>query len=420
MSQTPLPSVGPESSGAPGQGQGAPPGAVDQSPSFGPWPTLGPAGPAVLKAKKLARTPSATGLVLIRRGRGCCDLPALVNALNGNLLLGLKTAAGGRTQPPQIFTYNSSSTSPSDFGIGWTNMHDQWVDEVTDDVADVHKGDGAVRRYKGYNPESSPYYTQPPAGARNRLERTTVSGGLGWIEMQPNGFEQHFDSSGQLVTAKNLGGSVWTYSYDPSSRLESITHPAGGGRTTYAYDDNSKIRRIVDPSGRTTTFTVAAGRLVGMTTPELCVTSLAYNANDRLVGWITPEGQRTDFAYDQSERLLSVASPSGERGTISYLADSTRFETPQGQKWTMAFDCAGQRQRHHQSFGGPDHAGVEPSGQDRAGRAGQRHLGHLRLPGALPTARTTSRRWRRPAARRTSTPMTTTATWPGLLCRPGR
>ena len=299
---------------------------MDQSPSFGPWPTLGPAGPAVLKAKKLARTPSATGLVLIRRGRGCCDLPALVNALNGNLLLGLKTAAGGRTQPPQIFTYNSSSTSPSDFGIGWTNMHDQWVNEVTDDVADVHKGDGAVRRYKGYDPESSPYYTEPPAGARNRLERTTVSGGLGWIETQPNGFEQHFDSSGQLVKAKNLGGSVWTYSYDQSSRLESITHPAGGGRTTYAYDDNSKIRRIVDPSGRTTTFTVAAGRLVGMTTPELCVTSLAYNANDRLVGWITPEGQRTDFAYDQSERLLSVASPSGE------AAPSATWPTAPGSK----------------------------------------------------------------------------------------
>ena len=138
-------------------------------------------------------------MVTIRRGRGCCDLPALVNALNGNLLVGLKTAAASRTDAPQIFTYNSSSSSPSDFGIGWTNMHDQWVDEITTSVADVHQGEGAVRRYQGYDAESSQYYTDPPTGARNRLKRATVSGGLGWMEIQPNGFEHHFDSSGQLV-----------------------------------------------------------------------------------------------------------------------------------------------------------------------------------------------------------------------------
>ena len=88
-----------------------------------------------------------------------------LNPVTGNLVAQIHTPESGVYDPRPVLTYNSLSTTDTEFGYGWTEMHRQRITETIPN-ADVTKGTGAVLRYTA-GAGAGTY--GPPAGAKNKL-----------------------------------------------------------------------------------------------------------------------------------------------------------------------------------------------------------------------------------------------------------
>ncbi len=263
------------------------------------------------------------------KGPACCGSTlgpgGQVVSSNGNLMLQTGVPAGDGFAPRPLLTHNSTETQDSEFGFGWMGLYSQRITKIGASLdVDIDKATGRTWQYT----YAGNYVFTPPADAVNALVTTTY----GWRETQPDGFELHYYSyndgskdRGRLGRLKNSSGSLWTLThYDPTSaqpRVKYIQDPLNR-RTTFAYDGSDKIQQIVDVAGRTTNFKVdGSSDLVRVITPELCITSIAYDAH-RVKTWIAPGGQRTTYSYqklaDNEDRLHEIQLPSGALTTYTF------------------------------------------------------------------------------------------------------
>jgi RHS repeat-associated protein len=237
-------------------------------------------------------------------------------------------------------TYNSANAGvASAFGQGWKSNLSRKITDLGGGSVKLTRGDGTELTYTG-NPAVGSLYTAPD-GATTSLKRLAS----GWEETIRSGGKRTYNSSGNFTSASSSLGT-WTISYS-GGLIDKLMDPTAG-ITTFTYA-SGKISKIKDRAGRETSFTVnAQGDLADFTTPELCTTTLKYDASHRLTDWVTPAGVLTSYSYDASNRITgiigadntSTAFNSRPRTTISYAANEMAIQDARGFRTTYALDAS--------------------------------------------------------------------------------
>lgn len=136
-----------------------------------------------------------------------------------------------------------------------------------------------------------------------------------------------FTSDGKLQTRTERGGFSYTYSYDGSGRLATVSN--GFGRTLgFAYS-GSKLAAVTTPDGRAFGYTYdSTGRLATVLYPDGKSRGFLYENADRpqaLTGIIDESGIRWGtFAYDYDGRAISTELAGGvSRYQVSYPSDNS-------------------------------------------------------------------------------------------------
>jgi RHS repeat-associated protein len=149
-----------------------------------------------------------------------------------------------------------------------------------------------------------------------------------------------YDELGNIASVKDAKGFTTSYTYDKSSRMETVTFQ--GKITTYRYDDNGNRTAIVYGGGVTEEYT--------------------FDRNDRLVELINkrPDGSVLSsyrYTYDAAGQLTSKTD---DFGTTDYTYDEVgrilRVDAP-GRTTAYAYDRAGNRQSLMETY-----TSAQPSG----------------------------------------------------------
>ncbi|HBK57694.1 MAG TPA: type IV secretion protein Rhs, partial [Xanthomonadales bacterium] len=149
-----------------------------------------------------------------------------------------------------------------------------------------------------------------------------------------------YKPSGHILSIKNQAGIGWTFAYNTSNFLQSVTHTSG--RTVTFTWSGTQLVSVTDPAGKTHTYTYLANRFgIGMhlletaKPPGLPATTVKYHyENPTWTGALTGKsyngGRFSTFAYDSTGRAISSEHAGGvERWTFSYaLSGSTSGSLP--------------------------------------------------------------------------------------------
>ena len=252
---------------------------------------------------------------------GCNSMggSCVINPLNPSVYMQASPPAGDLFYVVPVLSYsNANFPALTEVGAGWTHTFRRQV-LLSGNNPTVVTGSGQQYAYTGVRGGGG--FATPNSPAVNSLQST--SGFSSFTETQPDGtlFQYAAPSSGvsSLVYMQNPSGARWTVTYDSNGRVSFITDPVTR-RTTLSYDATSgKLNCIQDPFGRRTSITIdSAGDLVQVVSPELCVTSMAYDANHELTAWVNPLGDRTSLSLFTAN--ATVTSPLGAVTTISNLS----------------------------------------------------------------------------------------------------
>ena len=156
-----------------------------------------------------------------------------------------------------------------------------------------------------------------------------------------------------LISTRDAGGNVTSFTYDAAGNQTSITD-AAGGITRFEYDAAGNLTRQIDALGSATEFTYdAAGNQLTetrtLTTPagiRTLVTTTDYDASGRPIAVTDAEGhttrteydelgnqsasidallRRTEFVYDDRGQLIETRFADGTTSTTEYDAAGRRI-----------------------------------------------------------------------------------------------
>lgn len=201
-------------------------------------------------------------------------------------------------------------------------------------------------------------------------------------------FENTYGSDGRVLTQKDGLGKTTSYSWDPTTQIETTTDPRGktwkdvyanglvvkridpvGDAVQYGYDADLNQTRVTDALGNQTTMTFdSAGNMLTRTAPSPLSyqETWTYNSFNDPLSYTDGRGKTTSYGYDSAGNLTSKTQPGSittqygrdpggtgllvsstdPRGkTTSYGYDAsgnqTSITTPLGEKTTMAYDSSG-------------------------------------------------------------------------------
>lgn len=195
-----------------------------------------------------------------------------------------------------------------------------------------------------------------------------------------------YTPAGYMTREKNIGGTVYTFTYDgqgrcvettgeddfgltqlehqPVARVTIVTD-SFGHQTTFQYNDNGQVTAEISPLGNVKTSEFDEhGRLVMEVSAAGAVTSHEYDARGDRVKTTSPNGGVTRYAYnfrhqlttvvdveenpwvrvfDEAGRVESVANPLGQRLSYRYdvNGDLIQMENPEGGACTFGWDHLG-------------------------------------------------------------------------------
>jgi RHS repeat-associated protein len=138
------------------------------------------------------------------------------------------------------------------------------------------------------------------------------------------------DGARNVLSRTSRGSETFTYTYDALDRLDTETR-ADGRSFTYRYDPSGLLATLTEGSQVWSWSPDAAGRTLGATDPALGTVGYGYGANGNLPG----DGVLT-YAYDPEGRLTAVSQgtatlasygfdPLGRRSSETLDAATTRF-----------------------------------------------------------------------------------------------
>ncbi len=153
-----------------------------------------------------------------------------------------------------------------------------------------------------------------------------------------------FDPQGRhLRTIDTLTGAVvYTFDYDSSGRLRSITD-AYGAYTTITRDALGNPVSIVTPDGHQTSFSPdSTGLLTEIVDPAGANVRMEYNPNGLLAAFTNENGAKTRYEYDKNGRLTNDHGPEGggwslERIVTDALNSSVVMTSAEGKQSSFKF-----------------------------------------------------------------------------------
>jgi RHS repeat-associated protein len=283
---------------------------------------------------------------------------------SGNLLQ--KTVTAGAKTRSWAYTYNGAgqaltATDPDGNTTAFTY-------DAAGNLATVTDALGNVTALTGYDADGRLLSMTDPNG----LVTSFTYNFRGQVTARNAGGEvtsYAYDPAGQLIKTTLPDGSFFALAYDPAHRLTGITDAAGdsvaytldpasnvtktqifapGGALTqtrsYAYDQVNRVAQAIGAQGQTTAFAYDPNsNLTGVSDPLSHVTGYAYDALNRLIQGLDPNGGKTAYAYDVLDHVTKVTDPRKLKTTYGWnaLDDQTSVTSPDSGVTTRTFDAAG-------------------------------------------------------------------------------
>jgi RHS repeat-associated protein len=168
----------------------------------------------------------------------------------------------------------------------------------------------------GFVRRISPYFANLPAG--------------GFAVPSESGAEVYLfnDAGRHLQTIDGLNGAQrYTFAYDSSGRLRSITD-RNGNVTVVERDGNGNSTAVISPFGqRTELGTNTIGYLSRITNPAGESVLISYTQEGWLSTFTNPRGFVSNYSYDLSGRLIAVTDPTGATKTLTRSGTNLDYTT---------------------------------------------------------------------------------------------
>jgi YD repeat-containing protein len=194
----------------------------------------------------------------------------------------------------------------------------------------------------------------PDADISDRLVRLTNTSGVptGWQYTNADDEIELYDINGKLLSVMNRAGITQTLTYSDGSTPSNVAPTSGllirvsdsfGRQLNFTYDNNSRINTIMDPTGQVYSYAYdASNNLASVTYPDntpansadnpkriYLYNEQAFTANTNLphalTGSTDENGARfATWNYDTSGRAISSEHAGGvEKVSLTYNADGT-------------------------------------------------------------------------------------------------
>jgi RHS repeat-associated protein len=207
---------------------------------------------------------------------------------------------------PLVLTryYNSADTTGvHKFGAKWRGSYGRSLVQTSSTVATATRDDGKVLTFT----LTSGVWTPDP-DVNFRLTKT----GSGWSLVTDQDETETYDANGHLTTYANRGGQLTqTFGRDAQGRLVTVTDPFGRTLTfAFASPTSPLVTQMTAPDGGVYSYGYdGSSRLTSVTYPDASQRQFVYeNASfpTDLTGIIDENGNRyATFAYDSSGRATS-------------------------------------------------------------------------------------------------------------------
>ncbi|HXO84165.1 MAG TPA: hypothetical protein VN803_01435, partial [Gemmatimonadales bacterium] len=159
-------------------------------------------------------------------------------------------------------------------------------------------GDGSTQLYTG----GISYWAGAALDRPDALRKV----GSNYVRSLPGGVKVIFNSSGQHIYTINRLSDTTTFAY-ANGRLTTITLPTRGGGQVYTfnYDGSNYLASVTAPKARVTTFGISAQRTDWIRDPDNSQISLTYEspASRRVVSRTDRRGTVTSYSYDAAKKL---------------------------------------------------------------------------------------------------------------------
>ncbi len=132
-----------------------------------------------------------------------------------------------------------------------------------------------------------------------------------------DGTKVNFDSTGKQTSVVDTNNNTWTYNYNGSNQLTSITDPYNLN-VTFTYT-SGLATSITDPASRTATLTYSGAKLASWKDPDNALWQYSYNSSDQLTALTNPRNYTTSFTYNSGGWVTSVTRPDSTTEQLSAL-----------------------------------------------------------------------------------------------------
>src|SRR5579863_1119899 len=202
------------------------------------------------------------------------------------------------------------------FGPNWRSTYEERIFSSGDGYMKYARADGSFWSF---------YYSTSgwsPAAPGN-VSASLVQGSSNWTLTFQNGEQRVFDiNSGNLTSIIDRNGNTTQVSYDSTSRLTTVTDPAGR-HLYFGYANNSSTLVISVTSDFGISLSYAydnQGRLTQVTKPDLTTISFQYNSQSLITTVLDSNGKVLEaHTYDSLGRGLTSSRAGGaDSVTVTY------------------------------------------------------------------------------------------------------
>jgi RHS repeat-associated protein len=147
------------------------------------------------------------------------------------------------------------------------------------------------------------------------------------------------DSSGRITQITDTLGNHYTYGYDSSGNLASVTYPGISTPAQYQYDTTHLLTKEIDQRGNTagTTTYYPNGQLQSVTDAVGNTFQYSYNTATNTTTVTNPDGGTVVSTYDSYGMPLTVTDPLGRTTTSTYDVNHNMLTATDPLGHTIAF-----------------------------------------------------------------------------------
>ncbi|MEP6569529.1 MAG: DUF6765 family protein [Acidobacteriota bacterium] len=239
---------------------------------------------------------------------GCNGVGKPVNVTNGNVYLQQTDfRLGGIGSIEVTRSYNSSVPGVGLFGRGWTSLYDESVATVSGGLLEYRTPDGRVIT-GGITPD---FFGQ------------IVKNGDGTYAVTfKNGTVHRFNSSGKLLSLRDVSGNQTTLTYDANGYLASVSDPFGR-MLTFTTNGGGRVLSISDTLGTIASYVYDSVQLRSVTYADNSAYHFVYDGGGiSLLSDVTDALGNTVEHHDYDSRFRATTSEAQggvERYMLSYV-----------------------------------------------------------------------------------------------------